>query len=278
MISLSGNRVLFCGKGGSGKSTIVSLIAHILRSKQYKVLVLNGDASNPDGLVRLLFKRKDSEAPKPLIDFFGGSRHVTCPIQNPHTLKRVDSLVPLSEQKIDLASELPRTYYLEEEGIYLFLAGRIDEYGQCDGPIEKVVRDFVVEGDWVTLVDMKGGLEQFGRRTPDAMDIILCVIDPTLDAVSIAKKVASFCQKIEMENYWFILNKIDANELKTIIMGELGELKTKILGTVSYDPELPRRLLKGDLSVSNALFSDAEMVVKRLEVFSSCVDHGWDEL
>jgi len=44
-------RILVCGKGGSGKSTIVSLLATILQRKAYKVMVLDGDASNPEGLV-----------------------------------------------------------------------------------------------------------------------------------------------------------------------------------------------------------------------------------
>lgn len=125
---------------------------------------------------------------------------------------------------------------------------------------------------------MRGGLERFGRRTPDSMDIILCIIDPTFEAVSIAKKVADFCKRIDMQNFWFIINKVDSNELKSIIMKELGELKTKILGTVSYDYGLSSRQIKGDLSISEMLYNDIVMVVKRLEVFSSYVESGWDEL
>jgi hypothetical protein len=48
--------------------------------------------------------------------------------------------------------------------------------------------------------------------------------------------------------------------------------------TVIYDPDLPKRHLQGDLSLSKALYNDIEMVIRRLEVFSSCVEHGWDDL
>jgi hypothetical protein len=51
-----------------------------------------------------------------------------------------------------------------------------------------------------------------------------------------------------------------------------------VLGTVIYDPDLPKRHLQGDLSLSKALYNDIEMVIRRLEVFSSCVEHGWDDL
>ena len=53
--SLIGKRILVCGKGGSGKSSIVSLLANVLASKGYKVMVLDGDASNPGGVARLMF-------------------------------------------------------------------------------------------------------------------------------------------------------------------------------------------------------------------------------
>ena len=50
-----GKRILVCGKGGCGKSSIISLMAHILRDETYRVIVLDGDASNPGGVARLMF-------------------------------------------------------------------------------------------------------------------------------------------------------------------------------------------------------------------------------
>ena len=50
--------MLVCGKGESGKSSIVALMAYVLHDKGYKVMVLDGDASNPGGLARLMFGLK----------------------------------------------------------------------------------------------------------------------------------------------------------------------------------------------------------------------------
>lgn len=47
-------------------------------------MVLDGDASNPGGLARLMFGSKTG--PKPLIDFFGGREKVECPVDNPASL------------------------------------------------------------------------------------------------------------------------------------------------------------------------------------------------
>jgi len=63
--ALSGKRILVCGKGGSVKSTLVAMMATILQRKAYQVMVLDGDASNPEGLVRLLFGLGVEGEPKP---------------------------------------------------------------------------------------------------------------------------------------------------------------------------------------------------------------------
>ncbi|KPJ51676.1 MAG: ATP-binding protein, partial [Dehalococcoidia bacterium DG_18] len=46
-------KIAVCGKGGSGKSAIVTLLAKGLREKGYKVLVVDSDESN-SGLYRML--------------------------------------------------------------------------------------------------------------------------------------------------------------------------------------------------------------------------------
>ena len=44
-------KISVCGKGGSGKSTIVTLLANQARKKGYRVLVVDSDESN-SGLFR----------------------------------------------------------------------------------------------------------------------------------------------------------------------------------------------------------------------------------
>ena len=75
---LSGLRILICGKGGSGKSSIITLMANVLENKEYEVLAFDGDASNPEGLIRLVRGRGKEAAPKALIELFGGVNVVTC--------------------------------------------------------------------------------------------------------------------------------------------------------------------------------------------------------
>jgi len=272
---LRGRRILVCGKGGSGKSTLVALLATVLQRKRYEVIVLDGDASNPEGLVRLMFGTGVEGEPKPLIEFFGGLDAVTCPVDDPSPLTRVGDSNPVPEKKIDIGKEIQPDYSLRKENIMLFQAGKIERYGQgCDGPLEKVVRDFMVEGEAVNLIDMKAGVEHFGRRIPDRMDIILGVMDYTLESVSISKRVAEFCDDAGMKNYWLILNKIGSEEVESMLIDKLGNLKKKVIGSVPFDQELIKAGLTGKALGECGALKDIAAIVERLEQVISFQEEG----
>lgn len=264
--TLSGKRILVCGKGGSGKSTVVALMAAILDQKAYEVMVLDGDASNPEGLIRLLFGLGVEGEPRPLIEFFGGIGAVACPVDDPSPLTRINDLSPVPQKRIDLPGEIPPEYYLRKGGTTLLQVGKIETYGQgCDGPLEKVVRDFMIQGEAVSLIDMKAGVEHFGRRIPDRMDIVLGVLDSNLESVSIAKRMAEFCREAGIENFWLILNKIGSDEVKSLLMYKLEHLQDRVIGSIPYDEELVKaELFERSLSECNIL-EEVGRIVERLE-------------
>ncbi|MEX0681426.1 MAG: hypothetical protein WD097_08600 [Balneolales bacterium] len=59
MNSLIGKRILVCDKGDGGKSSVITILAHFLHSKDYKVILLDGDAFNPGGLRQLIAGETD---------------------------------------------------------------------------------------------------------------------------------------------------------------------------------------------------------------------------
>jgi CO dehydrogenase nickel-insertion accessory protein CooC1 len=182
----SNKRIGVFGKGGSGKSTVVVLLAQALRDSGYQVVVLDADSTNA-GLYRAL---GFENPPVSLIDYFGGTvfsgGKVTCPVDDP---------TPLSESLIHL-DELPEQYYaFDQKGLYLFQLGKIVNKGPgagCDGPVSKITRDLRVdgvEGPVVTLIDIKAGLEDFARGVITSMDWVITVVDPTIAAIQIAEDI-----------------------------------------------------------------------------------------
>jgi CO dehydrogenase maturation factor len=263
---LRGKRILVCGKGGSGKSTLVTLMARVLQAKAYEVLVLDGDASNPEGLVRLLFGCGVDEEPRPLIEFFGGVDFVTCPVDDPAPLTRIGDSRPIPLSKIDLASEVKPEYYLRNDAVTLLQVGKIETYGQgCDGPLEKVVRDFVVEGEAVNLIDIKAGVEHFGRKVPEHVDIILGVLDCTRESISIAKRMDQFCNDMGIEHFWLLLNKVPSDDIETSLRQQLGSLDRKVIGVVHNDETLVEMALSGDALSDCSALAEVESMVDRME-------------
>ena len=65
-------KLCICGKGGSGKSTVVCLLAEMFKRRGREVIVLDSDESNNSLAWMLGF----SEPPQPLMDFIGGKKAV----------------------------------------------------------------------------------------------------------------------------------------------------------------------------------------------------------
>jgi CO dehydrogenase maturation factor len=267
---LQGKRILVCGKGGSGKSTIIALLAAALQQKSYEVVVLDGDASNPEGLIRLLFGLGVEGEPRPLVEFFGGIAAVTCPVDDPTPLRRTGDSRPVPEYRIDLFEEMAPAYYLQKGGITFLQAGKIETYGQgCDGPLEKVVRDFLIQGEAVNLIDMKAGIEHFGRRIPDRMDIILGVLDCTLESISLTKRMAQFCREAGIGDFWLILNKVDSLDVEALLRDKLDELGQRVIVAIPYEQELIKAGLSGQALGDCLALQKLGSMVERLETLVS---------
>ncbi len=261
----SGKRIIVCGKGGSGKSSMVCLMATIFSSKGYRVLVLDGDASNPGGLARLMFGM--DKGPKPLMEFFGGREKVLCPVDDPAPLTRIDEALPITENNMDVA-EIPAEYFIEKEGILLFQVGKTERFGEgCDGPMSKITRDFIVKGNQITLIDVEAGIEHFGRGVEKNVDIILVVTDPTCESFLIAEKVTNLSREMGLghKQVWAILNKVQSKEMQSMMLKELKNKKVNSLGTVFYDSEIINAGLMGIPFAQYKALGDARKIVERLE-------------
>jgi CO dehydrogenase nickel-insertion accessory protein CooC1 len=191
---LAGMRIGVFGKGGSGKSTVVVLLARKFRERGYEVCILDADSTN-FGMPGALGIDRD---PKTLIDYFGGMVFsgglVTCPVDDP---------TPLPGAEFPL-EELPNEFYAQsQDGITLLEAGKIGDQGPgagCDGPISKVARDIKIHQNGeqpVTLVDFKAGFEDSARGVITSLDLAVVVVDPTVAAVEMAANLKDMVRQIK---------------------------------------------------------------------------------
>lgn len=256
-------RILICGKGGSGKSSFVTMMSRVLAAKGYKIVVLDGDASNPGGLARLMFGLK--KGPAPLIEFFGGRKNVECPVDDPAPLTRLNDTSAITEKNIEL-SEIPPEYFVQKENIVLFQAGKIEKSCEgCDGPMSKINRDFVVKGDYVTLIDVEAGIEHFGRGVETNVDIVIVIADPIYESFSIAEKVLKLCSEMGIEKVCTILNKVQSKNIESVMTEELKKRNVKILGVVHYDQEIVKAGLMGTPLDRSEAAENVRKIIERLE-------------
>ena len=208
-------KVLVCGKGGSGKSTVAALLAKSMAQRGYNVLVVDSDESNY-GLHRQL----GMELPPTLMDHFGGKRGV----KEKMGRRSADGEGPGFFDGRWTIAEIPAEATTEKDGIRLLAIGKIHDFGEgCACPMGVLAKRFldnlsVGEKDMV-IVDTEAGIEHFGRGVEAGCDAILAVLDPSFESILLSKKIAEISEKINKQLY-FVLNRID-DERKAAMMESL---------------------------------------------------------
>ena len=166
-------KVLVCGKGGSGKSTIVAMLGKYLADNGYKVLIVDADESNP-GLYRML----GVEEKRTLVDHLGGRKVV-------------------KEGKFSLPRELkeiPEEVVAVKGNLMVLSVGKIERAGEgCACPFAFLAREFVknlkLKENEVLIIDTEAGIEHLGRGMSLVVDVIVNVVEPSLESIELSKKI-----------------------------------------------------------------------------------------
>jgi len=234
-------KMAICGKGGSGKSTVVALLAHGVRARGYRVLVVDSDESNP-GLYRMLGLEK---RPEPLLGLVGGKKRVFEAFSE-------SSEFPgsiLTQEEIR-TRDLPSQYVMQRDHIGLVCIGKIlQSLEGCACPMGALSREFLkrlrLQEDEVAVVDMEAGIEHFGRGVEASIDSVLIVTEPSFDSLELAEKINSLAAEVGVKRVWTILNKIRSKEIALRLREELEERGISVIGSIGYEPEIFQSGLEG---------------------------------
>jgi len=234
-------KIAICGKGGSGKSTVVALLAHGLADRGLRVLVVDADESNP-GLHRMLGMEK---RPQPLLDLVGGKRKVFEAFSN-------ESGSPesvLTREQI-ATSDLPSDYVEQHNGIRLVCVGKIlQSLEGCACPMGALSREFLhrlyLQDDEVAVIDTEAGIEHFGRGVEKSVDAVVAVTEPSFDSIELAAKIGDLATEMGLDGSCAILNKVASDELGSQLEHALLDRGLKIIGIVGYEPEVFQAALEG---------------------------------
>ena len=253
-------KIAICGKGGSGKSTVVALLANGLQRRGYRVLVVDSDESNP-GLHRMLGLER---RPSPLLELVGGKKQVFQAFSDsPEAPKSI-----LTQDEIR-TRELPSQYTVERDRIAMASVGKIlQSLEGCACPMGALSREFLkrlsLQEDEVALVDMEAGIEHFGRGVETSVDSVLAVTEPSFDSLKLTEKITTLAAEVGMKNAWAILNKVTSEEIGLRLRGELERAGIPVIGSIGYEPEIFEAGLEGRLVRTDKVEADIEGILDRL--------------
>jgi CO dehydrogenase maturation factor len=203
-------KIVICGKGGSGKSTISALLARALSRSGHKVLLIDADESNA-GLHRLM----GTESPRVMMDDLGGKKGFK---------EKNQSNFPGGKTEIFGESltwdDLAGFCHSETPGPRLLSIGKIHDPGEgcaCPmGSLSKMILSRLVLSDKeLVIIDTSAGIEHFGRGIDSHCDLVLGVIDPSYESFILSEKMTQMAEKAGLRIY-FILNKLSP-EIKDLM-------------------------------------------------------------
>lgn len=231
-------KILICGKGGSGKSTISTLLAKNLQKKEYRVLVVDTDESNYGLSTQLGVK-----SPKELMDLLGGKKTVVNKMMTAFASGKRTAVFD-EEWTID---QIPNECVTKKDNVYLLEIGKVKHYGEgCACPMGGLSRDFVynlkLQPKEVAIVDTEAGIEHLGRGVESGVDVILMVLDPSYESIKLSKKLCNMANEA-YKTVYFVLNKIDEN-LSAVMLDKIG--KTRVIAQIPFNKDIQQKGLLGE--------------------------------
>ena len=194
-------KMILCGKGGCGKSTVATLLARAYQKEGKNVLVIDSDESNY-GLHRQL----GFDLPEDFTHYFGGKKGA---------YRVQDEKGRVFDNRWHF-SDIPEKYMTGEENLHLMAIGKIAEAEEgcaCGiGFTGKMFLDNLETGtDDIVITDTEAGVEHFGRGLDRCADVILMVIDPSFESIHLSEKIYYMGRSLD-KPVFFVINKADSEQ------------------------------------------------------------------
>ncbi len=231
-------KISICGKGGSGKSTITSLLAISFVNLGYRVLVIDSDESN-SGLYRKLgFDR----APEAIIEIAGGRQG----IKSRSEKFRVGG----SNYKPDILqadslriNDIPSQNVINRDGLFFIQVGKINHALEgCACPMGVLNREFLgklnLDNKDIVIVDTEAGLEHFGRGVESNIDAVIIIVDPSYESIDFAKKAYELSKSLGIKVISIILNKVSSRAVADKLESRLKEIGLGVAVSVPSDERI----------------------------------------
>jgi CO dehydrogenase maturation factor len=208
-------KIAVSGKGGAGKTTLVSLLAQSFRDSGRKVFAI--DADSDSNLAVNLGLPADT---------------VMTPLAEMHDLihERTGAAPGTSNVFFTMnprVDDIPDKYSVDHQGIKLMVMGTVRRGGSgCACPEHIIVKEFLrhllVDRDEIVLLDTSAGIEHLSRGTAHNVDALIVVVQATSASIQTFHRVCAMAADLKIKQVLMVANRIKSESDLSRIKTETG--------------------------------------------------------
>ncbi len=261
-------RVVFLGKGGSGKTSLSGAFIEFA-TKKGPVLAIDADVNRHlPSFLEIERKRDVGDAYEEVASYLYGKREdieqkhmvaTTPPSRNSHFI-RVEKDDPFLNR-----------FCSKGEGTHLLVVGNYHEkdvghtcyHGKLN-VLEMIYHHLLDTEDEIVVADATAGIDNIGTSLYFCYDLSVFVVEPTIRSIEVCKEYLALAEQNEVA-VAIVGNKIETPEDEQFIERELEG--ARILCHIPYTQEL-KAYEQGDLSAKERFSS---MVVPQMEIIRNAL-------
>lgn len=251
--------IALAGKGGTGKTTVASLLIHTLVQRvRGPLLAIDADPAT--------------------------NLHLALGLPMPATVGDIREDMAETAQAGELGVSISRHDYLtheirmaleEGDSVDLLAMGRPEGQGcycAANHLLRTIIDDLGKSYPYL-VVDNEAGMEHISRRTTRDVDFLLIVSDPTVRGLAAARSIFEMAQDIEVNVHhtWLVLNRLQG-DIPGPLQQAIDELAVEQTFIVPADPRVneldalgqPLIHLNGESPALKAVEALAEKILKTI--------------
>jgi CO dehydrogenase maturation factor len=275
-------KAAFVGKGGSGKTTLASMVTRYLTAQSLPVIAIDADINQHLGYTLGLSTHDVLGIPAMGLEINlikeylrGSNAHIptstemikTTPPGTGSRLMRVTEQNPLYEH-----------FAKEVDGARLLVVGPFTQedlgtrcYHSKTGSVELILNHLIDTGREYVIVDMTAGADSFASGLFTRFDITFLVVEPTMKSVQVYKQYKNYAREYDV-CIRVIGNKIEDESDVDFIRTHVGD---DLLSTFSHSPYI-RKMEKGTFSSLQELEPENKQVLADIIQTIDAQKKNWD--
>ena len=224
-------KIAVTGKGGVGKTTLVSVLAGLYARDGKDVLAVDADPDSNLGLA-LGFTENELMSITPISEMTDLIAERTG-----STKDSFGKFFKINPQ----VGDIPDRYAREKNGVRLLVMGTVESGGGgCVCPehvmLKRIISHLVTNEGSLVIMDMEAGLEHLGRGTAGMVDFFIVVAEPGARSIQTYRRIKQLAADLGVKKVCVVGNKIRSGSDECFIKERVDE--GDLLGFIPYSDEV----------------------------------------